>query len=72
MVEDIDNCNHHPMNISHGNTIFIGWKKPQEGWLTGYSRKIGNCDALSAEMWGGALGYAGRVEKWFSPPSGGK
>ncbi|PNX66909.1 ribonuclease H, partial [Trifolium pratense] len=81
MVDDIDNCNHHSMNISHGNTVFIGWKKPQEGWvklncdgaykdtlelagcggllrdsngrwLTGYSRKIGTCDALSAEMWG--------------------
>ncbi|CAJ2647032.1 unnamed protein product [Trifolium pratense] len=85
MVDEIDNCNHNPMNLYHGNTIFIGWKKPQEGWvklncdraykdslelagcggllrdsdgrwLTGYSRKIGTCDALGAEMWGMYLG----------------
>ncbi|GAU41583.1 hypothetical protein TSUD_271920 [Trifolium subterraneum] len=85
MVDEIENCNRHPMNIRHGDTIFIGWKKPQEGWvklncdgaykdtlelagcggllrdsngrwLTGYSRKIGTCDSLSAEMWGMYLG----------------
>jgi len=81
MAKDIDNCNQHPTNLRHGDTIFIGWKRPQEGyvklncdgaykdtlsiagcggllrnsdgrWLQGYSRKIGACDALSAEMWG--------------------
>ncbi|MCI46118.1 ribonuclease H protein, partial [Trifolium medium] len=85
MVDDIDNCNHHYMNLFHGNIIFIGWKNPQEGWvklncdraykdslelagcgglqrdsdgrwLTGYSRKIGTCDALGTEMWGMYLG----------------
>jgi ribonuclease HI len=79
MVDDIENCNHNPINIRQGDTIYIGWKRPQEGWvklncdgaykdtlvlagcggllpdadgrwLTGYSRKIGTCDALSAEM----------------------
>jgi ribonuclease HI len=25
-------------------------------WLTRYSRKIGTCDAISAEMWGCTLG----------------
>ena len=85
MAKDIDNCNQHPTNLRHGDTIFIGWKRPQEGyvklncdgaykdtlsiagcggllrnsdgrWLQGYSRKIGACDALSAEMWGMYLG----------------
>jgi ribonuclease HI len=85
MVEDIDKCIHHPLNIRHYDTIFIGWKRPREGWIKlncdgaykdslglagcgglfrdsdgrwikGYSRKIGTCDALSAEMWGMYLG----------------
>jgi len=67
------------------DTIYIGWKRPQEGWIKlnsdgackdlghisgcggifrdadgkwikGYTKKIGACDALHAEMWGLYLG----------------
>jgi len=67
------------------NTIYIGWKRPQEGWIKlnsdgacrdlghifgcggifrdtdgqwikSYTKKIGACDALHAEMWGLYLG----------------
>jgi hypothetical protein len=31
MVDEIDNGNHHPMNLYHGDTIFIGLERPQEG-----------------------------------------
>jgi hypothetical protein len=31
MVDDIENCNHNPMNIRQGDTIYIGWKRPHEG-----------------------------------------
>ncbi|GAU31501.1 hypothetical protein TSUD_332760 [Trifolium subterraneum] len=65
--------------------VYIGWKKPQDGWvklncdrackelgetagcgglfrdsdgrwIKGFTRKIGACDALHAEMWGMYLG----------------
>jgi ribonuclease HI len=80
-VEDIVKYTQHPLNIHQSNTVFIGWKSPQDGWIKlncdgaykdslglagcgglfrnsegrwikGYARKIGTCDALSAEMWG--------------------
>ncbi|CAJ2653897.1 unnamed protein product [Trifolium pratense] len=85
MVDDIDNYTRHPLNTRRCDTIFIGWKRPREGWIKlncdgafknslglagcgglfrnsggrwikGYARKIGTCDALSAEMWGMYLG----------------
>jgi hypothetical protein len=31
MVDDIDKYIRHPMNIRQCDTIFIGWKRPQEG-----------------------------------------
>lgn len=38
MVEDINNCNHCPMNIRLEDAIFIGWERPREWWA-----KL-NCD----------------------------
>ncbi|PNX76496.1 ribonuclease H [Trifolium pratense] len=38
MVEDIDKCIHHILNIRQCDTIFIGWRSPREGWI-----KL-NCD----------------------------
>ena len=84
-VEDMEKYTKHPLNIHRSNTVFIGWKSPQDGWIKlncdgaykdslglagcgglfwnsegrwikGYARKIGTCDALSAEMWGMYLG----------------
>ncbi|KAK2441944.1 TMV resistance protein N [Trifolium repens] len=49
MVEDIDMCIHHPLNIRHYDTIFIGWKRPREGWI-----KL-NCDGAYKD----SLGLAG-------------
>ncbi|GAU18198.1 hypothetical protein TSUD_249000 [Trifolium subterraneum] len=31
-------------------------RNSDDNWLKGYSRKLGNCDALHAEMWGMYLG----------------
>ena len=45
MVEDIDKCIHHPLNIRHYDTIFIGWKRPREGWI-----KL-NCDEPTRVLW---------------------
>ncbi|CAJ2648154.1 unnamed protein product [Trifolium pratense] len=49
MAEDIDNYTHHPLNSRQCDTIFIGWKKPQEGWV-----KL-NCDGAYKD----SLGLAG-------------
>jgi hypothetical protein len=49
MFEDIDKCIHHPLNIRHYDTIFIGWKRPREGWI-----KL-NCDGAYKD----SLGLAG-------------
>jgi len=38
IVEDIDKYIQHPLNVHQCNTIFVGWKRPQEGWV-----KL-NCD----------------------------
>jgi len=38
MVEDIDKYTQHPHNVRQCDTIFVGWKRPQEGWV-----KL-NCD----------------------------
>jgi len=38
MVEDIEKYTQDPLNIHQSDTIFIGWKRPREGWI-----KI-NCD----------------------------
>ncbi|CAJ2634326.1 unnamed protein product [Trifolium pratense] len=83
LVQAIDRGGH--LHLIRGSrridTIYIGWKRPQGGWVklncdgaykesldlagcgglirdcdgqwrTGYTRKIGTCDALHAEMWG--------------------
>ena len=31
MVEDIDKYTQHPLNVRQRDTIFVGWKRPQEG-----------------------------------------
>jgi hypothetical protein len=49
MVEDIDNYSHHPLKTHQYDTIFIGWKRPQEGWV-----KL-NCDGAYKD----SLGLAG-------------
>ncbi|MCH97348.1 ribonuclease H protein, partial [Trifolium medium] len=49
MVDDIDNYTRHPLNIRRCDTIFIGWKRPQEGWI-----KL-NCDGALKN----SLGLAG-------------
>ncbi|GAU24728.1 hypothetical protein TSUD_355570 [Trifolium subterraneum] len=85
MAKEIDNGFHNMWSYNQHETIFIGWRKPREGWvklncdgsqndglglvgcsgllrnsdgnwLKGYSRKLGNCDALHAEMWSMYLG----------------
>ncbi|GAU30112.1 hypothetical protein TSUD_295930 [Trifolium subterraneum] len=85
MAKEIDNCLHNMWSDNQHETIFIGWRKPREGWvklncdgsqndrlglagcggllrnsddnwLKGYSRKLENCDALHAKMWGMNLG----------------
>ncbi|GAU25598.1 hypothetical protein TSUD_260320 [Trifolium subterraneum] len=49
MVDDIDNCTRHPLNIRRCDSIFIGWKRPREGWI-----KL-NCDGAFRN----SLGLAG-------------
>jgi len=74
-----------PKETKLKETIYIGWKRPEEGWvklnsddackdrgaivgcgglfhpsggrwIKSYTKKIGACDALHAEMWGLYLG----------------
>jgi len=33
MIEDIDKYTQHPLIVRQCSTIFVGWKRPQEGWL---------------------------------------
>jgi hypothetical protein len=49
MAKDIGNYTHHPLNPCQCDTIFIGWKRPQEGWV-----KL-NCDVSYKD----SLGHAG-------------
>ncbi|CAJ2669949.1 unnamed protein product [Trifolium pratense] len=49
MVDDIDNYTRHPLNTRRCDTIFIGWKRPREGWI-----KL-NCDGAFKN----SLGLAG-------------
>ncbi|KAK2359284.1 SKP1 protein [Trifolium repens] len=85
MAKEIDNYFHNIWSDNQHETIFIGWRRPREGWvklncdgsqndrlglascggllrnsdgtwLKGYSRKLGICDVLHAEMWGMYLG----------------
>jgi hypothetical protein len=46
MAKDIDNCTYHPLNSRQSNTIFIGWKRPHEGWV-----KL-NCDGAYKDSFG--------------------
>jgi ribonuclease HI len=86
-VQDIEDCNLELVRKGPklNEIIYIGWKRPQEGWIKlnsdgackdmgviagcgglfrdsdgrwikGYTKKIGACDALHAEMWGLYLG----------------
>jgi ribonuclease HI len=86
MAKEIEGCFNIPWICNQHDTIFIGWKRPLDGWvklncdgsqnknsiglagcggllrdsdgrwIKGYSRKLGDCDALHAEMWGMYLG----------------
>ncbi|WJX23886.1 hypothetical protein P8452_13068 [Trifolium repens] len=85
VAKEIEGYSKAPGSNKKCDTIYIGWKSPQEGWvklncdgsqndraslagcggllrdsngkwIKGYSRKIGSCDALHAEMWGMYLG----------------
>jgi len=49
MVEDMDKYTQHPLNVHQRDTIFVGWKRPQEGWV-----KL-NCDGAYKD----SLGLAG-------------
>lgn len=81
VAKEIEGYSKAPRSNKKCDTIYIGWKSPQKGWvklncdgsqndraslagcggplrdsngkwIKGYSRKIGSCDALHAEMWG--------------------
>jgi hypothetical protein len=70
MVEDIDQYTQHQLNIHQFDTIFIGWKRPWDGWI-----KL-NCDRAyqdSLELVGCGelfrnsdgrwiIGYCGKLE----------
>ncbi|GAU49093.1 hypothetical protein TSUD_137780 [Trifolium subterraneum] len=85
VAKEIEGCSQDTGSNRKSDTIYIGWKIPQEGWIKlncdgsqndrvglagrggllwdsngkwikGYSRKIGSCDALHAEMWGMYVG----------------
>jgi len=56
MVEDIDKYTQHPLNVRQCDTIFVGWKIPQEGWV-----KL-NCDGAYKDS-SGLAGCGGLFRK---------